>query len=513
MAETKYTPNKIKDLEILEDSAGAYVIAEKDGLAKRIPTDRLGSKDAILSSAQELTDAQKSQARANIGAVTTEDVFDDLIGTNEDDLLADMAWTVGFFYDSGGFEPSEQQAKFYGYLATTVNFISVTSGEPYRYVLKVPADVSDRWGTVDAEKKILEITFVEYDASGKFIQRVLTKPSDTVIDGKYEVARGEYIPSANTASIKTTTRTFRSDYNGSAVLELYEGDEPATDMRILPLSAGADAGRMVVTNGRKYVLADVPDVSKNVYLNPHIKAVAHRGYSAEAPENTLAAFRLAKKMGFDYVECDVQFTSDGVPVLLHDETVDRTSNGTGNIAEMTLEEVKALDFGTWFSNLYWGEPIPTFEEFIALCKRIGLKPYIELKGNTTVGQIGTLAAIVKRYGMLKECTWVSFYQTALTNLATAEPNAARIGVVTETPTDETIALANSLKTDVNEVFASVGHYALTEDFRDLCIENSIPIEAWTVDDAEILVQIDPYVSGYTSNSLRANVVLYDEFGG
>ena len=83
--------------------------------------------------------------------------------------------------------------------------------------------------------------------------------------------------------------------------------------------------------------------------NSGVLSVNHRGYSAIAPENTLPAYRLSKEKGFRYVETDVSFTSDGVPVLLHDASIDRTSDGTGKIAEMTFEQVRQYDFGSWKS--------------------------------------------------------------------------------------------------------------------------------------------------------------------
>ena len=97
-----------------------------------------------------------------------------------------------------------------------------------------------------------------------------------------------------------------------------------------------------------------------------VKAVAHRGYSSTAPENTLPAYKLAKQNGFNYVECDVSMTSDGVPMLLHDATINRTSNGSGTLSQMTYAEVREYDFGSWKSSAYAGTVIPTFEEFIAL---------------------------------------------------------------------------------------------------------------------------------------------------
>lgn len=82
-------------------------------------------------------------------------------------------------------------------------------------------------------------------------------------------------------------------------------------------------------------------------LDANVKAVIHRGYSLTAPENTFPAYTLAIEKGVSYVECEMLFTSDNVPVLLHDTTIDRTSNGTGAISELTLSYVKGLDFGSW----------------------------------------------------------------------------------------------------------------------------------------------------------------------
>lgn len=74
-----------------------------------------------------------------------------------------------------------------------------------------------------------------------------------------------------------------------------------------------------------------------VNYDSNVKAINHRGYSAIAPENTIPAYIMSKKMGFTYVECDVSFTSDGVAVLLHDNTIDRTSDGSGAISGLTYE--------------------------------------------------------------------------------------------------------------------------------------------------------------------------------
>jgi glycerophosphoryl diester phosphodiesterase len=105
-------------------------------------------------------------------------------------------------------------------------------------------------------------------------------------------------------------------------------------------------------------------------LNPEV--IAHRGGPVYAPENTMAAFRNAIEIGVDRLEMDVQMTQDGALVVIHDETVDRTTNGTGQVADLTLAEIRALDAGN-------GEQIPTFEEVIVLAKESGVSLIPEIK--------------------------------------------------------------------------------------------------------------------------------------
>lgn len=90
--------------------------------------------------------------------------------------------------------------------------------------------------------------------------------------------------------------------------------------------------------------------------------LAHRGASRSAPENTLAAFRLARELGADGVELDVTLTRDRVPVVIHDDTVDRTTDGHGRVSELTILEIKQLDAGAWTSPAFNGETIPTLAE-------------------------------------------------------------------------------------------------------------------------------------------------------
>lgn len=92
--------------------------------------------------------------------------------------------------------------------------------------------------------------------------------------------------------------------------------------------------------------------------------IGHRGAPEAAPENTLAAFEAARQMGADGVELDVLLTADGVPVVCHNLTVDKTTNGTGCIRDLTVEQIKALDAGSWFHSRFAGERIPTLQEVL-----------------------------------------------------------------------------------------------------------------------------------------------------
>ncbi len=112
---------------------------------------------------------------------------------------------------------------------------------------------------------------------------------------------------------------------------------------------------------------------------PYPRWVAHRGAGKLAPENTLAAFRLGAQHGYRMFECDVKLSADGVPFLLHDDTLERTSSGTGVAGEQPWGALARLDAGSWHSRSHAGEPIPTLEHIAAFCLCNHLFLNIEIK--------------------------------------------------------------------------------------------------------------------------------------
>lgn len=112
---------------------------------------------------------------------------------------------------------------------------------------------------------------------------------------------------------------------------------------------------------------------------PYPRWIAHRGAGQRAPENTLAAFKLGASLGYRMFECDVQVSLDGVPFLLHDDTLERTTNGTGLACKKTWTQLRALDAGAWHSPAFAGEPIPSLDEVGRWCRERGLLMNIEIK--------------------------------------------------------------------------------------------------------------------------------------
>ncbi|TBL71390.1 glycerophosphodiester phosphodiesterase [Paenibacillus thalictri] len=138
--------------------------------------------------------------------------------------------------------------------------------------------------------------------------------------------------------------------------------------------------------------------------------LAHRGASQHAPENTLAAFYKGIEMGANGLETDLRYSKDGTIFLLHDEMLDRTTNGTGSSSNYTWKELQELDAGSWFSAEYAGERLVSFESFIYIFGRKPLQLVLELKGDHLEEDV---VRYVKKYDMLSNTIVTSFSYDSL----------------------------------------------------------------------------------------------------
>jgi len=159
---------------------------------------------------------------------------------------------------------------------------------------------------------------------------------------------------------------------------------------------------------------------------------AHRGASAYAPENTLAAFQQALRQGAQAIEFDVKLTSDGHVVIIHDQTVNRTTNGTGQVAKLPLDALRELDAGSWLLadtvpvGYFRGEKIPTLDEvFEAVGKKLFMN--IELTNYATPfdALVLKVAGIVKKHGLENRVLFSSFFPHNLMNVARLLPQVPR----------------------------------------------------------------------------------------
>ena len=211
--------------------------------------------------------------------------------------------------------------------------------------------------------------------------------------------------------------------------------------------------------------------------------VAHRGASQYAPQNTLVSFKLASQLGFDAVETDIRFTKDNVPVILHDETINSTSNGRGRIADMTLAQARKYNFG---NSAYGTQKIPTLKETVRTCKENGLTEYLEIKTHLTEAQAKNIVSIVRGGGMSPDTVWL-VWENSTSNLEKMNrlaDKSSAIGILSEGMTTKTISLASSLKKKSGrELWICSFVDAITKSLITKAHKAGIKVNAWTLSDS------------------------------
>lgn len=183
-------------------------------------------------------------------------------------------------------------------------------------------------------------------------------------------------------------------------------------------------------------------MSPTIWRYPRI--IAHRCGGALAPENTLAGLRLAARLGFRAVEFDVMLSADGAPFLIHDETLERTTDGSGSVAAMTLAKLRGLDAGCKHHRSFAGESLPTLDQALKLCLALGISANVEIKpaAGLEVETARVAAQIVQafvqkftRQGAGAPFLLSSFSSIALGAARTAAPGLPRALLVEEIPDD------------------------------------------------------------------------------
>lgn len=162
---------------------------------------------------------------------------------------------------------------------------------------------------------------------------------------------------------------------------------------------------------------------------------SHRGGAESAPENTLPAVAAALAAGFEYVEVDLALTVDGQAVLMHDAAVDRTTDGHGLLARMTLADVRALDAGSWYAARYAGTRVPTAGEFLDLLAERDGRALLDLKGTWTPAAAAALADAVTARGLERRVVASSFDARTLALVAARSDAIPRMAILRTLPSD------------------------------------------------------------------------------
>ncbi len=206
---------------------------------------------------------------------------------------------------------------------------------------------------------------------------------------------------------------------------------------------------------------------------------AHRGASKYAPENTMSAFKKALEMKADGIELDVQLTKDKIPVIIHDETVKRTTDGKGFVSEFTYDQLQKLDAGKWFSKQFSSERIPTLEEFLIWMKQTNLLLNIELK-NTIMPYYGMeriVYDLVDRHKLKDRIIYSSFNHYSLQELKQLD-STVEIAPLYSSGLYEPWNYVKSLSTDCVHPHWRTLHPAILNGFRD----HDIKVRVYTVND-------------------------------
>lgn len=222
---------------------------------------------------------------------------------------------------------------------------------------------------------------------------------------------------------------------------------------------------------------------------PYPARVAHRGAGRLAPENTLAALRLGASFGYTMFEFDVKLSGDGVLVLMHDATVDRTTDGAGRVGGFTLGELARLDAGGWHSDAYAGEPIPTLARVARWLRRNGCLANIEIKPEPgREAETGAATACEARWlwqGASVPPILSSFSEAALEAARAAAPELPRALLFGEALPDDALARCRALGC----VALDVHHRALSGPLIASAHRAGLRVIAYTVNEAEHVVEL------------------------
>lgn len=285
--------------------------------------------------------------------------------------------------------------------------------------------------------------------------------NDLAKGGKTSITRLVY-------SSKTNTFVF---YPVTSKLKYHE--HTVAIIRDNTFDKGRSRGESVITSPSEITLNGSAEYNYEEEVDANVIAINHRGASDYAPEESIYAYQLSKNLGFKHLEGDIHFTSDNIPVMIHDETINRTavnSDGTKiansiGVANHTLEELNAYDYclvKDRVNNYYKGTKLMTLEDLLIFGKTRNVQLHLELKVDLTNEQIDMIMMLVWKYGMQRHIYWQSFNLYRFDYLMTLDEKA-KLCFLTGSGAQKNIDLMLPYRTDKNQVIASISDGADKSD--------------------------------------------------
>lgn len=214
-----------------------------------------------------------------------------------------------------------------------------------------------------------------------------------------------------------------------------------------------------------------------------IWTIAHRGASGQAPENTMAAFRLAVEQGARFIETDLQITRDARIVAIHDSTLDRTTNGKGEVHVLPLEQVRMLDAGAWVGardgKSFAGERVPTLEEILDFAKQHDVIFYLEIKSGLAWGVEHAVVAALRDHGASPRVVILSFDPASLDSVRRLD-STMMTGFLCEHPSPDLVE--RTVRAGARQLVARGD--LVTPGVVEKAHHAGLQVVAWTINEAE-----------------------------
>jgi glycerophosphoryl diester phosphodiesterase len=236
-----------------------------------------------------------------------------------------------------------------------------------------------------------------------------------------------------------------------------------------------------------------------------IWTIAHRGASGHAPENTMAAFRRAAELGARFIETDLQITRDARVIAMHDFTLDRTTNGKGQVHLLTLEEIRALNAGAWFKDSgtesFSGERVPTLGEILDFAEKQDLIFYLEIKSGPAWGVEHAVVAALRDQNASARVVILSFDPTALDTVHRLD-STLMTGFLCEHPSNDLVE--RTVRAGARQLVA--GGDLITPEVVEKAHHAGLQVVAWTINEPEqmrrlIATGVDGIITDYPDRLL------------